>query len=118
MSAMHFNKSNVVKTMKTEAIVAFGDGWEQIKQYAPAEFEKMAVQIVSIARNVALYKTSNKQRGYSAQTGKILLKMQRTAMESVLVAVSALVLLTIQRAINAIFRVLRQTFETALKTIL
>jgi hypothetical protein len=115
---MDFNKSNVLKTMKTEAITAFGDGWEQIKEYAPAEFDKMAVQIVSIAKNVALYKTSNKQKGYSAQTGKILLKMQRTAMESVFVAISALVLLTIQRAINAIFRVLKQTFDTALRSIL
>jgi hypothetical protein len=115
---MDFNKSNVLKSMKTGAITAFGDGWDQVKEYAPAEFEKMAVQIVSIGKNVALYQTSNKQKGYSAQTGKLLLKMQRTAMESVLVAVSALLLLTIQRAINAIFRVLRQTFETALKSIL
>jgi hypothetical protein len=115
---MDFNKSNVLKTMKAEAAGAFKDGWKQVKEYAPAEFEKMAVQIVSIAKNVALYKSSNRQRGYSAQTGKVLLKMQRTAMESVLVAISALVLLTIQRAINAIFRVLRQTFETALKSII
>ncbi len=116
--SIEFNKSNVLKTMKAEAIIAFGDGWDEIKEYAPAEFEKMAVQIVSIAKNVALYESSNKQKGYSAQTGKILLKMQRTAMESVFVAVSALVLVTIQKAINAIFKVLKQTFEVALKSIL
>jgi len=104
--------------MKTEAITAFGDGWDEIREYAPAEFEKMAIQIVSISKNVALYKSSNKRKGYSAQTGKVLLKMQRTAMEGVFVAVSALVLVTIQRAINAIFKVLRQTFESALKSIL
>lgn len=114
----NFNKSNVLKVMKTEAVTAFGDGWDDIREYAPAEFDKMAVQIVSIAKNVALYKSSNKQKGYSAQTGKVLLKMQRTAMESVFVAVSALVLVTIQKAINAIFKVLKQAFESVLKSIL
>lgn len=118
MTAMEFNKNNVLKTMKTEAVTAFGDGWEQIKEYAPAEFDKMAVQLVSISKNVALYKTSGGKKGYSAATGKVLLQMQRTAMESVFVAVSALVLLTIQKAINAIFKVLRQTFATALGSVL
>ena len=115
---MEFTKTNVLKTMKVEAVNAFGDGWTQLKEYAPAEFDKMAVQLVSIAKNVALYKSSNKARGYSAATGKILLKMQRTSMESVFVAVSALVLITIQKAINAIFRSLCEAFATALGSIL
>jgi hypothetical protein len=115
---MDFNKSNVLKTMKSEAAGAFGTGWAQIQEFAPAEFDKMATQLVSIAKNIALYESSNRKRGYSPRTGKALLKMQRTAMEGVLVAVSALVLLTIQRAINAIMRVLKQTFQTALNSIL
>ena len=87
---MDFNKRNVLKTIKAEAVTAFGDGWEEIRNYAPAEFDKMAVQLVDISRNVALYKTSGRKKGYSAATGKVLLQMQRTAMESVFVAVSAL----------------------------
>lgn len=115
---MNFNKTNVLKTMKAEAGTAFGEGWEQIKEFAPTEFEKMALQLVSISKNVALYKSSNKAKGYSPATGKALLKMQRAAMESVLVAMSALVLLTIQKAINAIMKVLKQTFSEALGAIL
>ncbi len=114
---MEFNKSNVLKTIKIEAIGAFGDGWSQIKQFAPAEFEKMAIQLVTISKNVALYKI-DRSTGYSVATGKALLRMQRTAMESVFVAISALVIVTIQNAINAIFRVLKATFATALRAVL
>jgi len=114
---MEFNKTNILKTMKNEAIGAFGDGWEQIKQYAPAEFEKMAIQLVTISKNVALYKI-DRSKGFSVATGKALLTMQRTAMESVFVAMSALVLMTIQNAINAIFKVLKATFSAALQAIL
>lgn len=115
---MDFNKTNLVKTMKSEALSAFGSGWAQIKDYAPTEFEKMAIQLINIGKNVALYKTSNKKKGYSPATGKALLKMQRTAMESVLVAISGLVLLTIQTAVNAIFKLLKSTFSTALSSLL
>tara|TARA_R110002073_G_scaffold237348_3_gene398368 strand:- start:361 stop:708 length:348 start_codon:yes stop_codon:yes gene_type:complete len=115
---MEFNKANLLKTMKSEAITAFGDGWEEIKAYAPIEFEKMAVQLVNITKNVALYKSSDKKKGFSPATGKALLKMQRTAMESVFIAVTGLILLTIQKAINAIFKVLKDAFQTVLKGIL
>lgn len=115
---MEFNKKNVLKTMKLEAVSAFSEGWDQIKDYAPLEFEKMAIQLVNISKNVALYKSSKKKKGFSPATGKALLRMQRTAMESVFVAVSALVLISIQKAINAIFKVLKQTFATVLNTIL
>jgi len=89
---------------------AFEDGWVAVKTYAPAEFKKMAIQLAEIVENVALYKVDNKQ-GYSPQTGKILFRMQRTASESVLVAVSHLMLTAVQKALNAIMKVLKDTFS-------
>jgi hypothetical protein len=70
----------------------------------------MPVQLAEIVENVALYEVDNKQ-GYSPQTGKILFNMQRTACESVLVAVTHLTLIAVQNAINAIMKVLRDTFS-------
>jgi len=115
---MNFNKTNLLKVMKSEAAAAFGDGWEQVKDFAPAEFEKMAVQLVNIARNVARFESSGGERGYSRATGKALLRMQRNAMESVLAAVSALVLLTIERAVNAVMKAVKAAFSEVLDTLL
>src|SRR3954469_17339116 len=88
---------------------AFKEGWATVKDYAPAEFRKMAVQLKSIADNVAKYELDPEQ-GYSPATGKILFKMQRTACESVLVAVTHLTLLAVQKALNAIVKVLKEAF--------
>ncbi len=72
---------------------------------------------MTISKNVALYKI-DRSKGFSVATGKALLGMQRTAMEGVFIAISALVLITIQKAINAIFKVLKATFSAALQSIL
>ena len=89
---------------------AFGEGWSAVAAYAPAEFRKMAVQISEIAQNVAKYKL-DKTEGYSPETGKILMKMQRTAAESVLVATTRLNLIAVQKAMDAVVKVLRKTFK-------
>ena len=89
---------------------AFQDGWQAVKTYAPAEFRKMSIQLAEIAKNVALYKIDHNQ-GYSPETGKMLFQMQRIACESVLVAVTQLTLLAVQKAINAIMKVLKDTFS-------
>ena len=115
---MNFNKSNLLKVMKNEATGAFGDGWEQVKDFAPAEFEKMAVQLVNIAKNVARFESSNGEQGYSRATAKALVRMQRNAMESVLAAVSAMVLLTIERAVNAVMKAVKNAFSDVLGSIL
>jgi len=85
--------------------------------YAPAEFKKMAVQLESIAENVAQYQI-NSNEGYSAATGKILFRMQRTACESVFVAVTHLTLIAVQKALNAIVKVLKEAFGAALVAVL
>lgn len=96
---------------------AFGDGWDSVKDYAPAEFKKISSQIVEIAENVAKYELDESQ-GYSPETGKVLLQMQRTATESVLVAMSTLTIIAVQNAINAMMQVLKETFEGVLSSIL
>ena len=92
---------------------AFKEGWAAVKDYAPAEFKKMAVELESIAKNVAAYKLDNNQ-GYSPATGKILFRMQRRASESVLVAVTQLTLIAVEKAINAIIKALKEAFGAAL----
>jgi len=96
---------------------AFGEGWSAVAAYAPAEFRKMAIQITEIAQNVAKYKL-DKSEGYSPATGKLLMKMQRTAAESVLVATTQLNLIAVQKAMDAIYKALRKAFKGVVKSIL
>jgi hypothetical protein len=99
------------------AEASFKDGWSAVQQYAPAEFRKMAVQLEEIATNVAKYK-ADPEEGYSPQTGKLLFKMQRQACESVLVAVTQLTMISVQKALDAIVKVLRSSFKGTIGSIL
>ncbi len=99
------------------AEASFKDGWGAVRQYAPAEFRKMAVQIEEIAVNVAKYKLDPNE-GYSPQTGKLLFKMQRQACESVLVAVTQLTMISVQKALDAIVGVLKKSFKGTIASIL
>jgi len=114
---MAVDADDILQTMLGAAEGAFKDGWSAVRDYAPVEFRKMAIQIESIAENVARHAVDRHQ-GYSAKTGKILLRMQRNACESVLVALTQLTLGAVQKAMDAIFRVLRDAFRTALGGIL
>lgn len=108
---------DVFNKMMDAAGTAFGSGWNSVKQYAPAEFKKMALQIAEIAENVALYKADPKQ-GYSEETGKLLLRMQRIACESVLVVVTQLTMIAVQKAFDAILKVLKDSIPGPIAAIL
>lgn len=107
---MKLTFDNVYDTILNEASDAFGEGWSAIKNYAPAEFKKVTTQLLDISKNVAKY-AIDPNDGYSPETGKVLLKMQVTATESVLVAISTLTLIAVQNAINNIFEVLKKAFS-------
>lgn len=108
---------DLFSTMMDNAADAFGDGWQSIKNYAPGEFKKLALQLVDITENVAKYQL-NPDDGFSPETGKALLVMQRNAAEAVLVAMSTLTLLAVQKALNAIFDVLKTAFQGVLSSVL
>ena len=114
---MDISVEDIYNQIFNAAVEAFKDGWHAIKTYAPTEFRKMAVQLAEISENVALYKL-DRTKGYSKKTGKLLFKMQRTASESVLVAITQLTLITVQKALNAIIRILKKAFEGFFATII
>lgn len=106
---MAINVDDILHKLIDSAESAFGTGWNSVKNYAPAEFRKMALQISEISENVALYKI-NPNQGYSEETGKLLFKMQRNACESVLVAVTVLTAIAVQKALDAIMKALKDVF--------
>jgi hypothetical protein len=114
---MKINADDIYTKIMGAAEGSFQDGWQAVKAYAPVEFRKMAMQLAEIAENVALYELDSNQ-GYSPETGKILFKMQRTACESVLVAITHLTLIAVQNAIDAIVKVLKEAFAGVIAAVI
>jgi len=114
---MTISADDIFDKISDAAEGAFKDGWNAVSTYAPAEFRKMAVQLASIVENVGMYEV-DPDKGYSPATGKVLFRMQRTACESVLVAVTQLTLIAVQKALNAIIKVLKDAFGAALAGVL
>jgi hypothetical protein len=114
---MPFNIDDLFKKMLQGAETAFGAEWKHVKAFVPAEFQKMAVQIADIAENVAKFEV-NPAEGYPPATGKILLQMQRRGLEATLTAVTALTLISIQNAVDAILKILKDTFGGVLNALI
>jgi len=110
---MSVSAEDIFNKIMDAAETAFNEGWVVVKNYAPAEFRKMAVQLESIAENVAAFEI-DKSQGYSPATGKVLFRMQRRATEAVLIAVTQLTLMAVEKALNAIIKVVKEAFGAAL----
>lgn len=97
--------------MLTDKLVAAGKGlgsgvWGQMETYAIPELKKIAVQIVAIGEHIT---------DYTEEGAKALLKMQVTASVGVIVAMTSLVLLDVEKAINAILAAVRGFVNDAIK---
>lgn len=97
---MSLDLDAVVKAMASAASASLAGDWATIKGYAPTEFRKIAIQLADIAANVALY-DHDPHDGFSPEVGKVLLEMQIHSAESVLVAVTALTITAVRKALKA-----------------
>jgi hypothetical protein len=114
---MDLTVDNIFDQIMGAAEASFKDGWSAVKDYAPVEFKKMAVQIEDIASNVLKHQ-ADPTKGYSEETAKVLWQMQRHACEGVLVAVTKLTLIAVQNALNAIIDVVKKVFKGILGSVL
>ncbi len=96
---------------------AFGEGWTAVSTFARTEFKKIADTLIDIAGNVAAFQ-SDPTKGYSPEVGRTLLAMQKGSTEAVFVALTALTLITVQQAINAVLDVAKALFAGALDVVL
>jgi hypothetical protein len=115
--SMALNVDDLVQEMLAAAETAFGSEWKQVKAFVPTEFKKMGLQLADIADNVAKFE-ADPNDGYPPATGKILLQMQQRALEATLTAVTALTLVSIQNAIDAVFEVLKDGVGGILKELI
>jgi hypothetical protein len=104
---------DVFKALMDEAPKAFGAAWKDAKSFLPTELRKMALQLVSIAENVAKFEADDTQ-GYPPATGKALLEMQKRATENVLIAVTALTIIALEDTLNAVLKAAKGILGTVI----
>lgn len=81
--------------MISEAVkVAFGDKWEEAKDFAESESKKFGQNIAEIA----LWKETGK---ITEEQGRVLLRMHQRSMKMVLTALEGISLVLAEKAINA-----------------
>ena len=81
--------------MVSAAEGAFSGSWSEVKSYTVPELEKIASTIVSIEANVAAGR-------YTQDTANLILRMQVRSTEAIIVATTGLLLLQVEKALNAI----------------
>lgn len=106
---MALNLANLVGTMKSAGITAFGNIWNDIKAFLLPELRKLAFTFIDIEKGLAA-----KPPIYTRASAKILTEMQINSLKTILTAMTALTIIAIQAALNAILGAVRDTVNSAI----
>ena len=98
-------------TALVDAMVSAGENlgsdiWNSIQTFAVPELQKIATQIVAIEQNI---------NAFTPEGAKALLDMQLRASVAVIVAMTTLTLLAVQKAINEILAAIKGVVNQAVK---
>jgi len=113
---MSVDVDQIVSKMMSSGASAFGDKWSHVETFAETEFKTLATSMTEIAKNIARHQIG--QGGYDLATGKALFRMHRLTLEQALVAVTAMVLVAVQAAIDAVLKVVADTFSELVDLVL
>ncbi|UCC71430.1 MAG: hypothetical protein JSV86_13670 [Gemmatimonadota bacterium] len=103
---MAIKVSSLAKEMFEASRTVLEDSWPEIKDYAKAEFKKIAESMAMIARLRAAGKLTQKK-------ARLHLEIQKNASRMVLLTVEGLGIIAVERAINAALGAVRDTVNTA-----
>ena len=85
---------------------AFGAQWKVAQSFAEAEFRTLATRLETIAQQVA--------QGLDPELAKILFESQKRTAIQLIAGATALTILAVEAAINAVLAVVRNAVNTAL----
>ena len=103
--------NDLFQKMLGAAGAVFKEHWPEVQRYASFELQKTANQLVDIERGVL-------QGDYSRDVADALLRMQKIASQTVILAMTGMTLLAVEAAINAILGVIRDAVNTAIGFVL
>lgn len=113
---MSLDVGKVVSKMLDAGASAFGEAWKEVETFAESEFKVLATSMKEIAKNVALHEAG--QGGYDLATAKALFRMHRLTVEQAFVAMTSLVLIAVQKALDAVLGVVADAFKELVDIIL
>ena len=87
------NVESLLPVMTKAAQSAFGNVWARTKNFAVPELEKIARQVIAIEKHKA---------DYTEEGARILMRMQITASQAVIVGMTELTLQQVEASINAV----------------
>jgi len=97
----------VLTGMVAAAQGVFNEKWPAVKNYAEAEFEKLAKTLVQIETLRVEHKISDAE-------ASALLEMQKNTARAVMLALEGMSLLVVEQAINAALAAVKDMVNTAL----
>lgn len=97
---------DLTKAMVDASRDVFADSWPDIKDYARAEFKKVAESIATVTRLRVAGKITDEK-------AQLHLEIQKNAARMVMLTVEGLSLIMVERAINAAMDAVRDTVNTA-----
>ena len=105
---MALDLDELYQTMAGAASAAFKGTWAGVKDYTLPELKKLASTFVDIEVGLKA-----RPRVYTKESAKILLRMQLRASQSIVTATTALTLIQVEAAINAIMGPIKKTVNKA-----
>jgi len=97
----------LVKDMLEAAAAPLRRAWPEVRDYAEAEFRKLADTMTTVQKLEQSGQITKKR-------AKLHLEIQKNAMRTVLLTIEGLGILAVEKAINAALRVVRDTVNSAL----
>ena len=110
---MSFNVSTVLKDMVSAGSDSFGESWPDIKNLAEVEFKTILLRIKEIGKGVL-----DPNNTITAAKAKFLIKMQIDLAAQTIVALTAMTIVAVQKAIRAALNVVKGVINAGLGVVL
>ena len=104
---MSINIDDLVQSMLSAAKDVFDADWPEIKEHAETELK-------GIAEGIALIERLRLQGKITQKQSKLLIKMKKNTAQIVLLTLKGIGIVTVEKAINAALKVVKDTVNTTL----
>ncbi|MGH1362768.1 MAG: hypothetical protein ACRBF0_04370 [Calditrichia bacterium] len=101
------NTTEILKQMTGAAKVSFGDKWPEIKSYAESELKKLA-ETMSMIQKLSM------SDSITPKQAKLLLEIQKNTARTVMLTMEGLGILTVEKALDNAFAVVKAPINTLL----
>lgn len=103
---MPLDVNSLLSSMVAAASDSFGESWNQVRDYATAQFQQTAATLALIERDTL-------SGSITPEQARNLLDIQNQATQAVMLAIATMTAASVQKAINAALGAVRETVNAA-----